>query len=420
MKTLYRFNHILITIVALFAILAAQAGEFSREFTDSKKVSNSDLMKIVTSHCKDLNIITTDKKEAKIVVTLTLDLDDAKLAEEVFQNVEYKIETTSEGVKMDVSSPFKSFTSSGSFWGSNYAKVVFKNGHKMDFNDDLEFDLRAKVYIPKSNKMSLDASHSNAELGFLSNSAEIKVSHSHLKASDMKELIIKSSHSQTRVGNIEKDASMKMSHSRFNGLKIGGMTLSAQHSILNLDMVSGNVKVNMQHSTLEMEDAGNIEVSSLQHSTLRAENVKNIEANTIQHSSLIMENAGDVQVDGTQHSKIRLENILSLRVGGGSHSNISVEEITDAVVISASHSNISVEDLGENIKVVKVKNSHASVSLGTGNVKNMDVYINDGKFTNVRNEGDLEKKSDGFYKKRSGSGDAIEVTINCPFCNVNL
>lgn len=408
---------ILLSIVS-FQLL--QAKEFTRTYTGSSPVALSDVIAINTSHCKSMVINTTDKKTASYELKIILDINEEEesIAKEIFDEIEFGIDKSNGKVEMDLKWPF-SFSSSKNFISGYQTKISVKDGGKYELSGKPKVKMVAVVNIPKANKLKLAGAHSNFELGHLSNEVVLSMSHSKIKANDVKGATLSASHSTVDIGNIELPARLSLSHSKLNGLKMDDAEISCSHSQLSF-IEADNIDMSLSHSNADMDNCGDITISSIQHSDLEMKTVKNLDISSTQHSTIDIEKANNVEVSNGQHGKIAIQELNRFRFKSGGFTKIYIGTVNESIEVSTQHSDMAIDALNKEIKLVDVENQFASVTLGAGNISNFNLLVQDGKNTTIRTQSDVVKKSDGYYTKRTNSGNILEINIECPHCTVNI
>jgi hypothetical protein len=442
-KSIQRKLSSLFSLLSIILILSFStnllATEITRDYTGNEKVSASDLIKMETSHCRDLIINTTNDNSASYKVTIIIDIadKDKSTANKILDEIEFKIDKTSTGITMDINWPFRSFSHSDGLLSGSKTRITMRNGKKFEIDGKLKVRMVAEVNIPKENMLNLKGSHSTIQLGHLSNSAEIRVSHSTLNANDIKGLKLDASHSTIEAGNIALPTDVDLSHSKFKGLKMNkveahcshsklsflestDISVNLSHSDLNIDK-TGNVTIHsLQHSDIDIELAKDVNIGSAQHSDVEIDNAENVIISSSQHSDIEIDNAKDVKVKNSQHGKIAVKNLNSFNFNSGGFTQIHIGTVKEKININTRHSNIIIDELLSGVQAVDIEDEFASVTVGTEKISNIDLMVDGGDHSTVNASNNLEKKSSGYYKKRINSGKVLEINLQCKHCTINI
>ena len=421
-KLKYRFSYLIgLLILASISIANVKAEEITRDYKGSLNVSADDLLSLKTSHCRDMNITTTDDNKVSYKVTLivTVDKDSKSMANDMLNEIEFDLNQSNGSVNIDLGWPFRSFSSTSKLFGSASTKVSMQNGKTFNFPDKISVIMKAEVSIPKNNILELDAKHSKMFLGHLSNTADIDIGHSTLNMNDVKSMKVDASHSTVEVGNVSEGSKIKLSHSKVKGLKFNNIEAHLSHSrIATID--GQNISLSLSHSKADIDKCKNAVLSSVSHSDLELNQVQAVKINSTQHSTIEIDKADNVKVNNGQHGKIAVKETNSFEFESGGFTQIYVGKVNKSLEIDTQHSNVTIDELGANINEFEIENEFASVSIGTQNIPNMDVLIDDVEHTTINAGSEIKKKSAGYYTKRSGSGNPIEIKLDCGRCTINL
>lgn len=393
-------RNILVIIIcwATFPLAAQQ----TITYANSKAINNSANVSLNLEHIDEMVIATTSDKILSFDVKLIFDkdvLDKATLAK-IKESIEFAIEDKNNGVYVDFSSPFKSHQITQGWLLGNKTKIILKTGEKLEFDEIIDFEITVNVNVPNTNQIDIKSEFSKLNMNNIDSKVTMNLSHTTVHTNDLGELDLTCEFSKINLGNINGNALIKAEHSNVTGLNVE------------------DVNTTQAFSTIEFAKAKHV-TGRLEHSTFIANQTSDLNISSAEFSKLELNNAGKVILKTIQHSKLNLGSVSDLAISDGAFTKITADEVKNLLRINASYCNMEVLNLDNDIQVIDITNHFATVSLGTQKIEGFDLYVHNGEFTKVRTKSEtIEKKSDGYYRKRLSGKNIREINVTCPHCTV--
>lgn len=398
-KTLFRVS---LTIVAIVMSLSLFGKEYSRDFKGECKVSSSDLIDIKVKYADDVAIKTTGDKKMSFTVKMQVEADSEYEGDirEMLDLFDYELEKRGSTVELDFTSSY-SMSQNSSFFSDT--KTTITIGDKtFKFSGKVKISKSIEVFMPVANNLKLDAKYSEIDLGRLESDLDADLKYSKLYANDMNSLKLEAKYSTVDAGDIKSGSDIDIAYSTFTAINIQSLKLDQSYS--KFTMAAG-------------EDAV---ISEQKHSKFRAATIEDIDVVSSSYSEVDLGSAVDILLREDRHGDLNIGSADSFISQGGAYSTFNIGNLKKALNISTEHSTIRVGQLGSDIAQVKIKNRYSTISLGTQSIDNFDLYIKEGKYSTVKSGDNLTKKSDGYYKKRSGEGSVVELDITAPYSTINI
>jgi hypothetical protein len=395
-------------LLCLFMILgltSTGAAQFSSNYTGKATVNKTDVVELKVTHASDVIVNTTESNEVSFTVSVNIDADDEVETEvnELLKGISYEIEQKPGKLVLDLKSPFKNFRQTDWWFFGVSTKIELVDGREFVFEGKVNFDMVIHVNMPQGNDLQVDGAFSTIDLGYLDGSIDLDISHSTLKGNDLGPLNINAQFSKINVGNVLGDSKIKLSHSKMSSLQMK------------------DVSTKLSFSTLEINGVKNLKSEKLEHSKLVLETAEEIDIEKSYFSTLDVHEAKDIRLGVYQHGKILVDDAAKFDLKDGAFAKMSIGTIHHHIYVNAAHSNMEVKHISKEVASIEIKNQFATVDINTEAISDFDLYVTNGRFTKVKNRGDgIEKKADGYFKKRLTSNSVINIDINCPHCTVNI
>lgn len=469
----YPYKALLICLSLAF-MQELSAKEYTREYTGKTNVAPTDVLLITLHQIDDAVIKTSDSPTASFKIKVALDLseDNDSKAKELLDAFDFSIRKTGNKVHLDLS-PFQTFSSTNKGLGKTTMKLK-NGGGSFTFKGKNKLNIYVEATIPKKNALEFDSNFSTATLGHLSNTADIDLSHSTLKTNDIGKLNLDANFSNINLGNVSNNSEIDLIHSNMTGLDIGNISAELSFSNVefadcgNLDLhdlsqsnFSANAVKNIsvddsRFSTIDINKAKNITVDNdgqgklfvdeaenlefgdtnfskitiqnckdvrfeeMSQTTFKANTTEDIDVSDANFSTIDVENANTINVGDDSQGKYLINNLDEYELNDGSFTKIEIQKLNSKFKTSATHTDVKIEQLGQDFSDFNLRDSFASVSLGTNELTDFSLYLDDSEFTTVKNASGIEKKAKGFYQKHTTSKTPLNMNIDCSNCTVNL
>lgn len=354
-------NKIIFASLFFFGMLIGNAGQ-TRTLESVISVKESQIIDLRGFHGAQLTVVSWDKPEVKISLTVTVSAGDDQRENEYLKQLSLTESSNPEQVTIVLEKP-KDIIVDGF---TRFFRWIFSGEH-------VSQELSGEISVPRNNALTSDMRYGTLTLSGVNGEVSLHGTGNAITISDCSKLreidnnygkikIIKSggtlelsSRSSDRISleEFSGSASLDVDYSNVVIKNISkNLTINNVSGDINVANAGGDVHINANYSTIIVQDvAGTVDIESRSASMIRVENAKGLKVSS-PYSPMELQNIIDVKAAGieidNQSGSIHLERVSGNIMIDANYSDIILQNIIGDVLLTTKSGTVGADSIRGN------------------------------------------------------------------------